>query len=172
MTNETKQKFDSLKGKSFIDKQKLVFKVSGYKEFESGTVVITADTKTVNLLPQEFQAFFDSLKEVDPGIIIPEPTDKIKFPEVKTHVVSSEKKLPEAKNENTTTTELVDQNQVTSQSVTMKNALMQMLEKVSADPKLIPQAKAMVDISNTIVNIQKVELQAVDLAQRLNKKTN
>ena len=172
MTSETKQKFEALKGKSFIDKEKLVFKVGGYKEFESGTVVITADTKTVNLLPQEFQAFFDSLKEVDPGIIIPEATDKIKFTELKTPVAASEKKLPEAKNENATTTVLVDENQVTSQSVTMKNALMQMLENVSKDPKLIPQAKAMVDISNTIVNIQKVEIQAVDLAQRLNKKPN
>jgi hypothetical protein len=55
----------------------------------------------------------------------------------------------------------------TKENVQVKEALMDMLKKVSASPNTIPQAKAVCDIANTMVNIQKNEIQMIQMVNRI-----
>lgn len=169
MNPATINKFNEIVGKSYINKDDVIFKVQGYKEFPSGSVVVTAFEKVFNLHPTEFQAFFDSLKQVDPGIIIQdknEDSEKKKFPKLPEDTIL--KNEIESKEKADAISADVLPEKTTSQSTKMKDALMDMLKMVKTDPKHIPQAKAMVDITNSIVNIQKVELQAIEMQKRLN----
>lgn len=44
---------------------------------------------------------------------------------------------------------------------------MDMLKKVSTSPNAIPQAKAVCDIANTMVNIQKNEIQLIQMVNKI-----
>lgn len=163
----TTNKFNAIVGKTYIDKDGVIFKVQAFREFSSGTVVVTSAEKVFNLQPTEFQAFFDSIKSVDPGIVIPEKaeeSEKMKFPKLPDEVIK--KNELESKQKPDVVSVDVLPETTTSQSTKMKDALMEMLKMVKLDPKHIPQAKAMVDITNSVVNIQKVELQAIEMQNK------
>jgi hypothetical protein len=53
------------------------------------------------------------------------------------------------------------------ENIIIKDALMDMLKKVSQSQHAIPQAKAVCDIANTMVNIQKNEIQLIQMANKL-----
>ncbi|WP_026730182.1 hypothetical protein [Flavobacterium denitrificans] len=54
----------------------------------------------------------------------------------------------------------------TKENIIVKETLMDMLKKVAANPSAIPQAKAVCDIANTMVNIQKNEIQLIQMVNK------
>lgn len=55
----------------------------------------------------------------------------------------------------------------TAENAIVKETLMDMLKKVSTNPGMIPQAKAVCDIANTMVNIQKNEIQMIQMVNKI-----
>jgi hypothetical protein len=116
---------------------------SHYKQVAGGNnVVVFLNNRPKNLLSSEVRDFLNDLMPA------------------KAHTAF----VPEAQ------TKVIVEVEATSQSKTMKDTLMEMLEKVKQDPGIMPQAKSMVEIANAMVNIQKTELQAIEITHRLNKR--
>ncbi len=57
-----------------------------------------------------------------------------------------------------------------AENVELKSTLMEMLAKVKGTPAAIPQAKAVCEIANTMINIQKTELEMVRMISRSKEK--
>lgn len=174
MKPETAKKFDDIVKKEFQYKGHII-KIQNYKEFSSGTVVVTSDLQNFNLLPNEFEAFFNQLKAVDPTIPVVEINeDKRQFPpaaveSIKVHDTADikEEKVPETSQEVTAEAKIYNP---IAESKTVKDNLMAMMDLVKRDPKSLPQAKAMVDIANSIVGIQKNEIQVFQMLNKHNPK--
>lgn len=158
MTQEIKVKFDTLVGKTILYKD-VVVKINTWKGFDSGTVIVIGDTKTFNLLPNEVQSFFLNLVFVDPTTQVEEKNkDKNQFPKPSPTKIIPMQETKTNEQVATTTTEAQIINPV-QESVKIKTNLLEMMEKVKQDPKCLPQAKAMVEIANSIVGVQKNEIE-------------
>lgn len=58
----------------------------------------------------------------------------------------------------------------TKESVAIKNSLMEVLAKVKEDPSFIPQAKVICEVVSQVVNVQKTEIQMLQIASKINGK--
>lgn len=138
MDNAIKTQLDSLVGKTVhYEKQNIM--IQKFKEV-AGNICIVTDARTFQFFPNEVQEkFLDKLSDrKDEGTFTPPtPLEKKTFVE-----------LP-------------------SENMTIKSALMDALQKVKADPAFLNQAKSICEISNTMVNIQKMEIEMVKLQKNL-----
>ncbi len=138
MDNATKIQLDSFIGAT-VHYEKQNIKIEKYKEV-AGNICVVTNVRTFQFYPEEIQSkFLDKISDAkEEGSFIP-PTEI----EKKSFVA-----LPE---ENTT----------------VKNTILEMLEKIKKDPSSIDQAKAIFLGVNTLVNVQKTEIEMIKLQKDL-----
>ena len=138
MDNATKIQLDSFIGAT-VHYEKQNIKIEKYKEV-AGNICVVTNVRTFQFYPEEIQSkFLDKISDAkEEGSFIP-PTEI----EKKSFVA-----LPE---ENTT----------------VKNTILEMLEKIKKDPSSIEQAKAIFLGVNTLVNVQKTEIEMIKLQKDL-----
>lgn len=149
------KKLDNLIDKNIKYKEKY-YLIKKYKTVNSLLMVITNST-TFNFLPTEIDPFLDELIFHEVADITPinwEPTIK-------------ENTLP-VKSNNTKVDLAVFE--PTESQKAIQNSLIEMLEKVKDDPKNIPQAKAVVDIANAMVNMEKTQIQFINTVNKLGRR--
>lgn len=155
MNNTVKQQLENLIGKTFqlggweiINKKK--FNATNFKQGSSNTIIFTKE-RTFNLLNSEVEHFLNAIEIADKMVAEFKP---------KQHQKMKQETLPAEK---------VDLN-IFEPSATQKKtqkALSDMLDKViSGDANAIPQAKAVCDIANTMVNMEKSQIQLLQLATK------
>lgn len=138
MDNATKTQLDGFIGATVhYEKQNITIKK--YKEV-AGCICIVTDGRTLQFYPNEVQEkFIDKISDAKESGDFTPPSEI----EKKAFVA-----LPE-------------------ENVTLKQSLMEALKKVKEDPGYLQQAKAMCDITNALVNIQKTEIEMIKLSKEL-----
>ena len=138
MDNATKIQLDALVNSTVhYEKQNIIIKK--YKEI-AGNICVVTDARTFQFYPEEIQSkFIDKISDAKEEGSFDPPTEI----EKKTFVA-----LPE---ENTT----------------IKQTLLDTLKKVKEDPSFLLQAKAICEITNTMVNVQKMEIELIKLQKDL-----
>ncbi len=135
---------NKLLGKSYNYKNEDLY-FESFKEITTGKICITTHKKTLTFFESEIPEFLEELKECK----------SLDFRD-KALVSQNTRALagytPSAEN------------------VEMKATLMEMLSKVKSNPEAIPQAKAACEIVNTIVNVQKTELDMIRMVNKSNDK--
>lgn len=136
MELELKNKLDNLVGK---DKnfEGINIKIESYKEVNY-LIVIKTDARTFNFYPSEIEVkFLNKLEE---------------YKEVKQFELPSIEKANEI--------------QLATENTTVKEALLEALNKVRTDESYIGQASSICNIANSLINIQKVELQLFKMQKK------
>jgi len=189
--DEVEKKLNAVTGKAVFFKDQIIT-IKSFKIFTKAVTIITAET-SFSLELHLVEKYLDELSGEIPLNFSPVDTSKF----IEDDEKSIKYKLPEItpeqlkKNEQMENNKIVDQdqekqNQVattqhsnelsnqevsnykpTKENVQVKEALMSMLAKVSASPSAIPQAKAVCDIANTMVNIQKNEIQMIQMVNKI-----
>ena len=138
MDNATKIQLDSFIGAT-VHYEKQNIKIEKYKEV-AGNICVVTNVRTFQFYPEEIQSkFLDKISDAkEDGSFIP-PTEI----EKKSFVA-----LPE-------------------ENITVKNTILEMLEKIKKDPSSIDQAKAIFLGVNTLVNVQKTEIEMIKLQKDL-----
>lgn len=138
MDNATKIQLDSFIGAT-VHYEKQNIKIEKYKEV-AGNICVVTDLRTFQFYPGEIQEkFLDKISDAkEEGSFIP-PTEI----EKKSFV-----SLPE-------------------ENITVKNTILEMLDKIKKDPSSIEQAKAIFLGVNTLVNVQKTEIEMIKLQKDL-----
>jgi hypothetical protein len=138
MTTETISKLDAIVGKTFNYKGKNIT-IDKYK-LVSGTNVVVFMPGPMNFLNFEIEEFLDSLFE---------PVEKAK---TETQILVPKKELllfePTAENK------------------TIKETLLATLQKVKDDSTYIPQAKAVCEVVNSLIDVQKNEIQMLGIINK------
>lgn len=137
MKETTTVRLNTIVGKSFNYKNEDLF-FENFKELSSGKICIITHLKTFNFLESEIPMFLDELKE-------------IKNPEFRENAIVSQN------------TKALAGYTPSAENADMKATLMHLLAKVKVDPAAIPQAKAACEIVNSIVNVQKTELDMIKM---------
>lgn len=133
-----KQKLDDITGKAYSYKGENI-SISKYKKTDS-TVVIFINNRPRNFLFSEAEVFINSLEPpIDKPI-----TDTLKKPSIPSSKKSLEIYEPTAENKE------------------VKETLLETLKKVKTDPDFIPQAQAICNVVNQIVQVQKTEIQMLN----------
>ena len=143
------QQLESLIGKTIKYENKEHVIQSHKKAPNQLTILVFTDRRTFNLDKEQLQDFLTELTVVDKSkeVFIPDAS-KI------------ETKTSESKKINLQIYEPTDvQKEV-------QNSLVDMLKLVKDDPKNIPQAKAVCEIANTMVNMEKAQIELMKLARR------
>jgi hypothetical protein len=138
MTTETISKLDAIVGKTLNYKGKNV-KIDKYK-LVSGTNVVVFMPSPTNFLNSEIEEFLDSLFD---------PVEKAK---TETQILVPKKELVLF--------------EPTAENKTIKETLMATLEKVKNDPLYIPQAKAVCEVVNSLIDVQKNEIQMLGIINK------
>lgn len=186
------KKLKALTGKAVFFKDKMIT-IKSFKIFTKAVAIIT-DEEPISLELHLVEKFLEELSgeipvnfsPVDTSLFIndDEKPTKHKFKEITPEQLKINDQMENKKNaeqlectnENslitTETTEesndvAVSNYRPTKENTIVKEALMDMLKKVSSSPHAIPQAKAVCDIANTMVNIQKNEIQLIQMANKL-----
>lgn len=132
---------DALVGNTYQYKGKNIT-IERYKKVGYTNTVIFAPGP-INLLDGEVSEFIENLGElIEKKSFVPAPQ-----PKKETQVVSFES---------------------TPENKAIKATLMETLEKVKADPSYIPQAKAISDVVKNLVDIQKNEIQFLNVMKKYN----
>lgn len=133
--NELIQKIESLIGNTYLYEKQKIF-IKKYKILTSQKIMIFTETKTLEFLPSEFEEFINTIVKVEDNFPTPPKKNEL-------FIEKADK--------------LIYHNPVTE---TLQNSLLEMLGKVKEDPKNIPQAKSVIDISNAFVNLEKLNIKA------------
>ena len=138
MDNATKIQLDSFIGAT-VHYEKQNIKIEKYKEV-AGNICVVTNVRTFQFYPEEIQSkFLDKISDAkEEGSFIP-PTEI----EKKSFVA-----LPE-------------------ENITVKNTILEMLDKIKKDPSIIQKAKAIFIGVNTLVNVQKTEIEMIKLQKDL-----
>ena len=144
---------EQLKGKTFKlgeyeptnDRE---FTVNEVKYNRTNSILFT-NRRTFNLLKSEIKHFLESIEIIEKKESFKATTEDRVLPSVKTEKVNLSVFEP------------------TEAQIKTQEALSTMLDKVLAGEKeAIPQAKAICDIANTMVNMEKSQIQLMQLAMR------
>ncbi|WP_417200081.1 hypothetical protein [Bizionia sp.] len=130
-----------------IKYEKKIYDVQSFKENARNLVVFTKQRSFV-LSAHQVDEFLDAISIV---------------PNTEPYVPN----LPQTKTKETNKVNLQIYEPTDSQKA-VQSSLLDMLEKVKEDPKAIPQAKAVCEIANTMVSMEKAQIQLMQLAQRRN----
>lgn len=188
MKTDIEKKVDELINKSIIYKKEIV-KIQTYKLFPSGNLVINfVGGTSINLDKNLIKNFFEEILLDIPENFTPlsaedfldeKPAIKQQFEKTTIQTTKKEIKMETEKNKEN---EIVERksnsvpaekfsDQVTGYAPTeenlkVKSALLDMLDKVTRNPAHIAQAKAVCDIANTMVNIQKNEISLIQMMKK------
>ena len=130
MTTETISKLDAIVGKTFNYKGKNIT-IDRYKEVNSTNTVVFAP-QPMNFLNSEIPEFLNNLY------------DPIGTPKTAAQVLVPKKELVLF--------------EPTAENKTIKETLLATLQKVKDDPLYIPQAKAVCEVVNSLIDVQKNEI--------------
>lgn len=184
------KKLNAVTGKAVFHKDQILT-IKSFKIFTKAVTIITDDTafsieihlveKYLDELSGEIPINFQPLDTS--GLIDDAQAIKYKFPEITPEQLKINSQMENQKNtvhsqenENhlSTTSNIVEPNNLeisnykpTKENALVKETLMEMLKKVSLSPNMIPQAKAVCDIANTMVNIQKNEIQLIQMVNKI-----
>ena len=122
------------------------FTITNIKSVANKTVVST-DSQTFVFFPSEYIAFLEEVKLVT-----------LDTREFRPHVTSQQQEAVK--------TNLAIYEPTASQKK-VQDALINMLDKVQNNVEYIPQAKAVCDIANTMVNMEKTQIQLMQLARQI-----
>lgn len=151
MTEDVFNTLEQLKGKTKKYNGKEIT-INGFKEVHENIVVFT-NKQTYNFLPHEIHQFFDDLKE-------PKPKKDKKF-------------MPTTTNQNNVVK--TEPNQIvvngyrpSKENMQLKESLMDILKDIKESPtkQNIEKARAICNVANTVVNIQKAEIQLINTLKR------
>lgn len=159
MDNHIKQKLDFLNGKTFkLGKWDIInkknFNATHYKIGPSNTLIFTKE-RTFNLLNSEVERF---LKSIDISMKMVAEFNPKQQKKIKQETLPAEK---------------VDLNvfEPSESQKKTQEALSDMLDKVlSGEKEAIPQAKAVCDIANAMVNMEKSQIALMQIATKINRK--
>lgn len=136
MTQELKQKLDSIVGKEFFYQEKRI-KIERYKEV-GGTNVVIFMPHARNFYINELNDFINSLK-----LAPQKQTPQIKVQNAEVQIIEPIKEYD-----------------------VIKSTLLSTLEKVKEDKNYIPQAKAVCGVVSEMVNVVKTEIQVLKMIQK------
>lgn len=185
------KKLQAITGKAVFYKDQIIT-IKSFKIFTKAVNIITAET-SFSIELHLIEKFFEELSGEIPANFSPIDTTglidedekpvKYKFKEItpeqlkKNELMENNKIIEqsqEKENQVAVTAETnnssdleVSNYKPTKENVQVKEALMDMLKKVSTSTNYIPQAKAVCDIANTMVNIQKNEIQLIQMVNRI-----
>jgi len=179
-----------LLGKSVFFKKQIIV-IKSYRIFTNAVAIITDDIP-VSLELHLAEKWIDELSGEIPVNFTPIDTSKLiedekpvkhQFKEITPEQLKRNDQMentkPAAKSEEketqvaettvpaTTMNIVVAGYNPTEENIQVKNALMDMLKKVSTSSHAIAQAKAVCDIANTMVNIQKNEIQLIQMVNKI-----
>jgi hypothetical protein len=158
MTQSFQKELDDLKGVPF-KYDNLVFTLNSWRKRE-GKYILETDRRTFVLFQKELKNFLYKITKVENGTSWePKTLPEIPLnpPEDTVEDSDEEQKVDLAIYEPTTTQK------------ELQESLMDALKKVQENPNYIPQAKAVCDIGNTIINMEKNQIQLMNAVKR---KTN
>ena len=142
MNTETKEKVDNILNKEYLYKGKKI-KIDRYKDVSGVNIVFFQEDRVVkNILTTELDEFIGQLFE---------PTEKELSP---TQIAVPENKIVVF--------------QPTAESKEVKETLMDTLKKLKENKDYIPQAEAICQVVSQIVNVQKTEIQMLQLLNKGN----
>lgn len=117
------------------------FKILKWK-LVAGNYCIVTDAKTLQFYPSEIQfQFLDKLEDEQAIEVI--------------------KKFPAPKEKVTAVILIPEENK------TIKETLLETLKKVKEDSSYLPQAKAICEVTNAMVNVQKTEIEIIKLQDKI-----
>lgn len=138
MDNAIKLQLDSFIGAT-VHYEKQNIKIEKYKEV-AGNICIVTNVRTFQFYPDEIQEkFLDKISDSKTEGSFQLPT-------------GIEKKLFVA---------------LPEENITVKSTILEMLEKIKKDPSSIEQAKAIFIGVNTLVNVQKTEIELIKIQKDL-----
>lgn len=141
MTPELKNRLDAIVGKTFNYNGKKIM-IDRYKEVNGGTNILVFAPQPMNFLPSEIDNFLNNLFDLH-------------YKQSNENTVAVAKKDLEVQTNN---------NQVlffepTAENKIIKATLLETLQKVKDDPAYIPQSKAVCEVVNSLIDVQKNEIQ-------------
>lgn len=139
MTTELKNRLDEVVGKEFNYKGKDVT-ITKYKDVGGTNIVIFMDDRPTNFLLSEIDDFLKDL-----------------YPPLKKEVTPAQIVVP--KNDLLVFEPTRENNEI-------KNMLLETLRRVKEDKDYIPQAQAVCGVVNQMVNIQRTEIQMLNILTR------
>lgn len=144
MTEYLKENLDQLIGKTKVYLGKTI-KISKYKTVNE-TIVVFTDARTYTFTHMEIDDFFKQLKDVE---------DK----------KPKNKSLPQTIN---TSDIVINGYQPSAENKEIKSSLMEVLKAIKTNPdeQTLKKARAVCDVANTMVNIQKAEIQLINAVKR------
>ncbi|PIF33013.1 hypothetical protein CLU81_3583 [Flavobacterium sp. 9] len=188
---EVEQKLKAVTGKAVFFKDKVIT-IKSFKIFTKAVTIITTETsfslelhlveKYLEELSGEIPVTFspidtsDLIKDDDKPIkhkfqeITPEQlkiNDEMENQKIIEQSQEKENQLATTSEDSSPVSVEVSNYKPTKENAIVKETLMEMLKKVSTNPGMIPQAKAVCDIANTMVNIQKNEIQMIQMVNKI-----
>lgn len=142
MNDELKKRLDSIVGKEYNYQNKNVT-IEKYKIVSNINIVIFLDGKTLNFLEHEIDGFLNDLFP---------PSDKVIFKPGQVAIQKNDLMIFEPTKEN----------------VEVKNTLLETMRKIKEDKDYIPQAESICKIVSTLVDVQKTEIQMLNLISKKN----
>lgn len=118
-----------------------IIRIESFKQISSGMIMISTNFKTLSFYESQIPNFIESLEE--------------------NKALDFRDKALISKN-----TQALAGFTPSAENVEMKAVLMDMLAKVKISAEAIPQAKATCEIVNTLVNIQKTELEMIRMTNK------
>lgn len=109
--------------------------IDRFKEISTGRVVVFTHLKTLTFTYEELESFLNEIEET-------KPIDK--------QLIASGQ-----------TSKMLSGYTPSAENLEIKSSLMEMLHRVKKNPDEIPTARAVCQIADTLVNIQKSELEAI-----------
>lgn len=184
------KRLKAVSGKAVFFKDQVIT-IKSFKIFTKAVTIITEET-SFSIEIHLVEKYLDELSGEIPVTFSPVDTSqlfddeekpKYKFKELtpeqlkRNDEMESQKNIEQVQEKETqlpTTSEVstpvsieVSNYKPTAENAMVKATLMDMLKKVSASPSAIPQAKAVCDIANTMVNIQKNEIQMIQMVNKI-----
>jgi len=139
MQEEIKNKLDQIIDKSFLYGGKTIT-VKRYIQLSTGTIVIKTDSRSFSFFKIEIEEFINDLI----------PVKSVKLPQSFRQIDNeAEQKLPAVPSFNY---------QKSENYIKIEKSLADMIDKVITDVSTIPQATALCNIANTIINLEKQQL--------------
>lgn len=135
MIQETKDQLEALIGNTYIYKNKTIT-IKSYKDI-NGTIAILTDKQTITKYNTEIKKFVSELKYIKSNVL-EKPTSH----------------LP-VKKQNISVSYSFQKSEIHTK---LENAISDMIDKVQGNKEAIPQAKALCDLANATVNIEKQQL--------------
>jgi len=162
---DNSKRLENLKNKTFcltggldlIERKK--HNLINYKHNIDTTVIYT-DIRTFNILNSELSTFLNQIQIIESNEAFKPKKETIM------KSIESKKQLDDLQSKSKEKVNLTIF-EPTEAQIRIQNALVDMLDKVQKNDKYIPQAKAVCDITNAMVNMEKSQIQLLQLASKL-----